>query len=101
MTVKKLDVVTQVCPFPLIEAKAAMAELASGDQLVIEFDCTQATEAIPQWAAEEALFFIWQRKKLQSLTFAQRQAGALKQYKLTMLLTGILWLIWVVVLVAR
>lgn len=53
MVVKKLDVVTQVCPFPLIEAKAAMAELASGDQLVIEFDCTQATEAIPQWAAEE------------------------------------------------
>ena len=52
MVVKKLDVVTQVCPFPLIEAKAAMAELASGDQLVIEFDCTQATEAIPQWAAE-------------------------------------------------
>ncbi|KAA1050708.1 hypothetical protein [Pseudocitrobacter sp. 73] len=51
--------------------------------------------------AGEALFFIWQRKKLQSLTFAQRQAGALKQYKLTMLLTGILWLIWVVVLVAR
>jgi TusA-related sulfurtransferase len=53
MTVKKLDVVTQVCPFPLIEAKAAMADMASGDQLVIEFDCTQATEAIPQWAAEE------------------------------------------------
>ncbi|MEX3019834.1 thiosulfate utilization sulfurtransferase TsuB/YeeD [Kluyvera sp. STS39-E] len=53
MVVKKLDVVTQVCPFPLIEAKAAMADLASGDQLVIEFDCTQATEAIPQWAAEE------------------------------------------------
>ncbi|MFJ2975024.1 thiosulfate utilization sulfurtransferase TsuB/YeeD [Kluyvera sp. NPDC087067] len=53
MVVKKLDVVTQVCPFPLIEAKAAMAELAHGDQLVIEFDCTQATEAIPQWAAEE------------------------------------------------
>ncbi|EGF2621529.1 sulfurtransferase TusA family protein, partial [Escherichia coli] len=28
-------------------------EMASGDELVIEFDCTQATEAIPQWAAEE------------------------------------------------
>lgn len=53
MTIKKLDVVTQVCPFPLIEAKAAMNALSSGDQLVIEFDCTQATEAIPQWAAEE------------------------------------------------
>lgn len=53
MTIKTLDVVTQVCPFPLIEAKAAMDQLARGDQLVIDFDCTQATEAIPQWAAEE------------------------------------------------
>ncbi|QCT21260.1 hypothetical protein FEM41_17190 [Jejubacter calystegiae] len=53
MTVKKLDVVSLVCPFPLIEAKAAMAELQSGDELVIDFDCTQATESIPQWAAEE------------------------------------------------
>ncbi|WNN47280.1 thiosulfate utilization sulfurtransferase TsuB/YeeD [Siccibacter colletis] len=53
MTIKKLDVVNQVCPFPLIEAKAAMAEMTKGDELVIEFDCTQATEAIPQWAAEE------------------------------------------------
>lgn len=52
MTVKKLDVVTLVCPFPLIEAKAAMDELNSGDELVIDFDCTQATESIPQWAAE-------------------------------------------------
>ncbi|VEB97731.1 Uncharacterized conserved protein [Cedecea lapagei] len=53
MTVKKLDVVSLVCPFPLIEAKAAMDELNSGDELVIDFDCTQATESIPQWAAEE------------------------------------------------
>lgn len=28
MVIKKLDVVTQVCPFPLIEAKAALAEMA-------------------------------------------------------------------------
>ena len=34
MAIKKLDVVTQVCPFPLIEAKAALAEMASGDELV-------------------------------------------------------------------
>ena len=27
MAIKKLDVVTQVCPFPLIEAKAALAEM--------------------------------------------------------------------------
>ncbi len=53
MTIKKLDVISQVCPFPLIEAKAALAEMNSGDELVIDFDCTQATQAIPQWAAEE------------------------------------------------
>ncbi len=35
MAIKKLDVVTQVCPFPLIEAKAALAEMASGDELVM------------------------------------------------------------------
>lgn len=43
----------QVCPFPLQEAKAAMSQLTSGDELVIHFDCTQATESIPYWAAQE------------------------------------------------
>ncbi|MFC7406812.1 sulfurtransferase TusA family protein [Georgenia alba] len=42
----------QVCPFPLVEAKEAMDGLQPGDELVIDFDCTQATEAIPRWAAE-------------------------------------------------
>lgn len=53
MTQQKLSVIGQVCPFPLIEAKEAMEPLASGDELIIDFDCTQATESIPQWAAEE------------------------------------------------
>lgn len=48
-----LEVMGMVCPFPLVEAKEAMTELSSGDELVIEFDCTQATESIPRWAAEE------------------------------------------------
>ncbi len=52
MSVKKLDVVTQVCPFPLIEARQAMDVLPTGDELLIEFDCTQATESLPRWAAE-------------------------------------------------
>ena len=42
----------QVCPFPLVEAKEAMKTMADGDELVIRFDCTQATDAIPRWAAE-------------------------------------------------
>ena len=43
----------QVCPFPLVEAGAAIALLAPGDELVINFDCTQATDALPRWAAEQ------------------------------------------------
>lgn len=42
-----------VCPFPLIDAKQAIAQIDSGDDLVIGFDCTQATESLPQWAAED------------------------------------------------
>ena len=41
-----------VCPFPLVEAKEAMKTMAAGDELIINFDCTQATDAIPRWAAE-------------------------------------------------
>ena len=48
-----LEVMGMVCPFPFVEAKEAMNDLSSGDELVIEFDCTQATESIPRWAAEE------------------------------------------------
>lgn len=49
----KLEANGLVCPFPLVEAKSAMAKLNKGDSLIIDFDCTQATEAIPSWAAEE------------------------------------------------
>lgn len=49
----KLETNGLVCPFPLVEAKEAMAKLNKGDGLIIDFDCTQATEAIPNWAAEE------------------------------------------------
>ncbi|GGB05440.1 oxidoreductase [Macrococcus hajekii] len=48
----ELGTVGMVCPFPLIEAQKKMVELEPGDELKIDFDCTQATEAIPGWAAE-------------------------------------------------
>lgn len=47
-----LDVMGQVCPFPLVEAKDAIEKISAGDELIINFDCTQATESIPRWAAE-------------------------------------------------
>ena len=37
-----------VCPFPLIDAKNAMQQLNTGDDLIIGFDCTQATDSLPQ-----------------------------------------------------
>lgn len=46
MTLVKLETGGLVCPFPLIDAKKKMAELAVGDELLIAFDCTQATESI-------------------------------------------------------
>ncbi|OCG75750.1 sulfurtransferase TusA family protein [Microbacterium sediminis] len=52
MAKKLLETSGLVCPFPLVEAKEAIAQLDTGDELVITFDCTQATETIPQWAAE-------------------------------------------------
>ncbi|QQC58682.1 YeeE/YedE family protein [Rothia kristinae] len=48
-----LDSLGAVCPFPLLQAQRVMAELSAGDRLVIDFDCTQATDAIPQWAAKD------------------------------------------------
>ena len=42
-----------VCPFPLIDAKNAMQQLSTGDDLIIDFDCTQATDSLPQWAATD------------------------------------------------
>lgn len=48
----RLDTLGQVCPFPLVEAKQAIRQIDSGDQLVIDFDCTQATDSIPNWAAQ-------------------------------------------------
>ncbi|MBM7643547.1 sulfurtransferase TusA family protein [Streptococcus loxodontisalivarius] len=52
MVLVKLETGGQVCPFPLIDAKKKIAELNVGDELLIAFDCTQATESIPNWAAE-------------------------------------------------
>ncbi|MEJ5920317.1 YeeE/YedE thiosulfate transporter family protein [Corynebacterium sp. H78] len=48
-----MDSLGAVCPFPLIEAKDAIKRIDVGDELVITFDCTQATDAIPRWAAQD------------------------------------------------
>lgn len=47
-----LDTRGKLCPFPLIEARKTIATLESGDLLIIDYDCAQATETLPRWAAE-------------------------------------------------
>lgn len=53
MAVHVLDTFTLVCPFPLVEAKEAIQQIPVGDELRIDFDCTQATDSLPAWAARE------------------------------------------------
>ena len=52
MAKQVLEVMGMVCPFPLVEAKDAIELLNSGDELEVQFGCTQGTETIPRWAAE-------------------------------------------------
>ena len=40
-TIHTLETAGEVCPFPLAEAKIAIEKIPSGDQLRINFDCTQ------------------------------------------------------------
>ena len=50
---KILDTRGKVCPFPLVDAKEFFLTVSKGEEVEILFDCTQATESIPLWAAEE------------------------------------------------
>ncbi|MCL1935131.1 MAG: sulfurtransferase TusA family protein [Defluviitaleaceae bacterium] len=49
---KLLDAVGKLCPIPLEEAKIEIETINSGDLLRIDFDCPEATENLPRWAAE-------------------------------------------------
>lgn len=46
-----LDVLGEPCPYPLVIAKQKINQVEPGGRLVIDFDCTQATESLPRWAA--------------------------------------------------
>ncbi|MCG0239224.1 MAG: sulfurtransferase TusA family protein [Bacillota bacterium] len=45
-----LDLLGEVCPYPLVIAKQRIQEVAPGGRLIIDFDCNQATESLPRWA---------------------------------------------------
>lgn len=51
--------------------------------------------------AGNALFFIWRKERLQTLTLVARQQGALKQLRYTMCFTALLWVLWLMILLYR
>lgn len=50
--------------------------------------------------AGEALFFIWRRARLRELTLTERQQGALKQLRYTLVAVAATWVMWLLALVA-
>jgi hypothetical protein len=48
--------------------------------------------------AGEALAFIWQREKLTRLSFTERQQGAVRQLRYTIIITALLWALWLLAL---
>lgn len=48
-----LDCMGEACPIPLIKTEKKMAELASGDVLVVAIDHSCAMKNIPEWARKQ------------------------------------------------
>ncbi|MBA7846942.1 hypothetical protein HV213_15625 [Klebsiella sp. RHBSTW-00484] len=48
--------------------------------------------------AGEALAFIWRRARLRELTFIERQQGALKQLRRTLMAVAATWMMWILAL---
>jgi TusA-related sulfurtransferase len=53
------DMTGEVCPYPQVEAKKAMAGLDAGDLLVQETDHVPSTENVPKAVAEQASAKVW------------------------------------------
>jgi TusA-related sulfurtransferase len=47
----QLDVRGEICPYPLVEAKKALANLASGDVLEVLIDYPLALDNVSRWAS--------------------------------------------------
>ena len=53
------DMKGEMCPYPQVEAKKALASLGSGDLLVQETDHVPSTENVPKAVEEEADAKVW------------------------------------------
>jgi len=53
------DMKGEMCPYPQVEAKKALAELDEGDLLVQETDHVPSTENVPKAVEDEARAKVW------------------------------------------
>ena len=53
------DMTGEVCPYPQVEAKKAIAGLSSGDVLVQETDHVPSTENVPKAVGGDATAKVW------------------------------------------
>jgi TusA-related sulfurtransferase len=53
------DMTGEVCPYPQVEAKKALADLAPGDVLVQETDHVPSTENVPRAVGDAADARVW------------------------------------------
>ena len=53
------DMTGEVCPYPQVEAKKAIAGLSPGDVLVQETDHVPSTENVPKAVGEDATAKVW------------------------------------------
>ena len=53
------DMTGEVCPYPQVEAKKALADLTPGDVLVQETDHVPSTENVPRAVGDDADARVW------------------------------------------
>ncbi|ADG81388.1 SirA family protein [Thermincola ferriacetica] len=53
MAQKKLDLLGEVCPFPLFKTQAELEQMNSGDVLLIEVDFNQSVRNIIKWCEDQ------------------------------------------------
>ncbi|RBI63505.1 preprotein translocase subunit TatB [halophilic archaeon] len=55
------DMTGEVCPYPQVEAKKALADLDAGELLVQETDHVPSTENVPRAVGDDAEARVWRR----------------------------------------
>ncbi|PSQ56131.1 preprotein translocase subunit TatB [Halobacteriales archaeon SW_8_68_21] len=67
------DMAGEVCPYPQVEAKKAIAGLSPGDVLVQKTDHVPSTENVPKAVGDDATAKVWQSGDGRYRTFLRKE----------------------------